>query len=148
MTVFNPSFPPFNSTKINKPIFLKFDISYDYINKKFDLIYSRFFLHAISKNNENKFFHLINSIGKKNSFLCLEFRNSNDNIFNKFKPLKHNDFIDFGNNHFRRFINTNLFVKKLLKKINCKIIYIKSSKNLSIYKKDNPNLTRIILKLK
>jgi tellurite methyltransferase len=138
----------YNFSTIDKPKFLKFDISFDKINQKFDLIYSRFFLHAITKENEINFFRLINKIGKKNSFVCLEFRNSNDEIFKKFKLLKHNDFIEFNNKHFRRVIDTNLFVKKLLSKINCEITYIKSSKNLSIYKKDNPNLTRIIFRLK
>lgn len=136
-----------NRNLINNNLkFKKFNIGTDTLNKKFDLIYSRFFLHAISKNNENKLIKLINKLKKKNTFICFEFRNDKDDIFNKFKPIKHNDFIDFGNNHFRRVINTKLFIKMFLKKVKCDLIYSHSSKNLSIVKKDNPNLTRLIFK--
>ena len=39
-----------------------------------------------------------------------------------------------------------LFIKIFLKKVKCDLIYSYSSKNLSIVKKDNPNLTRLIFK--
>ena len=58
-----------------------------------------------------------------------------------------NDFINFENGHYRRFINTSIFVEKFAKKTKSRNIYLRSSKNLSIVKKDNPNLTRAIFKI-
>ena len=114
-------------------------------SKKFDFIYSRFFIHALSETGENKFINLINKI-KKKYLIFLEFRNSKDEIFNKFKNKNHNNFINFGNGHYRRVIDTKKFISNFIKKTNSKIIYSKSSKNLSIVKGDNPNLSRVIFK--
>ena len=65
---------------------------------------------------------------------------------NRKKKRMHNDVIEFEKGHFRRIIYPNEFIKKVKNKINAKVIYKKSAKNLSIVKKDNPNLTRIIFK--
>lgn len=131
----------------NQLFFLDFDVEKDTMFKKFDIIYSRFFVHALSIKGEDKFIKLINSIKKKGTLIFLEFRNSNDYIFDKFKNKKHNDFINFGNGHYRRFIKTSIFIEKFSKKTKSKNIYLRSSKNLSIVKKDNPNLTRAIFKI-
>ena len=131
----------------NQLSFLNFDVEKDSMFKKFDIIYSRFFIHALNVKGEDKFIKLINNIKKKGTLIFLEFRNSNDSIFDKFKNKKHNDFINFENGHYRRFINTSIFIEKFAKKTKSRNIYLRSSKNLSIVKKDNPNLTRAIFKI-
>jgi hypothetical protein len=93
-----------------------------------------------------KLIKLINKIKKKNTYVFLEFRNSNDEIFKKIKDKKHNNFINFGKGHFRRIINTKHFIKNFINKTKSKNLYTKSSKNLSIVEGDNPNLTRVIFK--
>ena len=126
--------------------FLKFDVENDTISKKFDIIYSRFFIHALSEKGEKKLIQLINKIKTKNTYIFLEFRNSKDDIFNKIRYKEHNNFVDFNNGHFRRIIDTRLFIKNFIKKTKSKNIYTKPSKNLSIVKNDNPNLSRVIFK--
>ena len=136
-----------NSQISNKKIsFLNFDVEKDTISKKFDIIYSRFFIHALSEKGECKFIQLVNKLKKNNTLIFLEFRNSKDPIFNKFENKNHNDFINFGNGHYRRFIDTKKFVTNFLKKTKSKNIYLRSSKNISVLKKDNPNLSRAIFK--
>ncbi len=136
-----------NSVKSNKNLqFLKFDIGKDKIKKKFDVFYCRFFIHAISEKTENKLISLLNKTKKKKSLAFFEFRNHKDEIFKQKKKRMHNDVIEFEKGHFRRIIYPNEFIKKVRNKINAKVIYKKSAKNLSIVKKDNPNLTRIIFK--
>ena len=55
-----------NSIYSTKKIkFKNFDIEKNTLTEKFDFIYSRFFLHAISEVAENKLFRLINKIKKK-----------------------------------------------------------------------------------
>tara|TARA_B100000029_G_scaffold180213_1_gene177895 strand:+ start:159 stop:797 length:639 start_codon:yes stop_codon:yes gene_type:complete len=126
--------------------FKKFDIEKNTMSKKFDYIYSRFFLHAINDNTENKLIYLIRRLKKKNSYIFFEFRNHKDNIFRNKKIIKHNQILQFENGHYRRIIDPKKFIEKFFKKIKCKVIYNKSSKNLSVVKKDNPNLTRLIFK--
>ncbi len=128
--------------------FLKFDIEKNKLNESFDIIYSRFFLHAISLNGEKKLLNLIKKISKKNTLVFFEFRNWRDEIFGKKKKYKDNEIIEFEKGHYRRIINPENFVKKFLKRINSQILYFKSSKNLSVVKRDNPHLSRIIFKIK
>ena len=135
-----------NSKKnFSNPKFIKFNVGKDKLNRKFDIIYSRFFLHAIDEKTENNLIKIINSI-KKNSLICFEFRNDKDKIFKKFKTTEHNKIIEFEKGHYRRIINSQKIIEKFKKTIKSRLIYERSSKNLSIYKNDNPNLTRIIFK--
>lgn len=126
--------------------FVNLDIGKKTISGKFDFIYSRFFLHAINEKTENKLLNLVNKIKKKNTLLFLEYRNHKDLIFKNIKNKKHNQLIEFEKGHFRRIIYTEKFIRKISKFFRGKLIYNKSEKNLSIVKKDNPNLSRIIFK--
>jgi len=130
----------------NKLRFKNFDVEKDIMSKKFDLIYSRFFIHAINEKAENNLLKLIKKIKKKGTLIFLEFRNHKDRIFTIKKLKRHNKIVEFEKGHYRRIIDPIKFTKKFVKNLRCKIIYLKSSKNLSIVKKDNPHLTRIIFK--
>ena len=111
---------------------------------KFDIIYSRFFLHAINKSQEKKFFNLINVLSIKNkTYVMLEFRTTKDKLLQKGKKISNNEnFTD----HYRRFIDTEALIKKIKKINNFKIVYFIERKGLSKYKYDNPTLARLILK--
>ena len=126
--------------------FSKFDIENDTTTKKFDIIYSRFFIHALTEKGEIKLIKLIKKIKKKYTSVFLEFRTSNPELLQKVKDKKHNKFVNFGKGHFRRIINTRYFIKNFINKTKSKNLYTKSSKNLSIVKGDNPNLSRVIFK--
>ena len=55
-----------NSIMKNKNLsFSKFDIENDTTTKKFDIIYSRFFIHALTEKGEIKLIKLIKKIKKK-----------------------------------------------------------------------------------
>ena len=109
----------------------------------FDYIYARFFLHAINKN-EQKFFFINSFITlKTNGFLYLEFRTINDTLFKKGKKLSHYERIT---DHYRRFINPIDLLKELKVNFNFKVIYCKSSTKFAIFKKQKPNVCRLILK--
>ena len=109
-------------------------------NKKVNFIYARFFIHAINEVNEDIFLKSIKKNFGSNTLVSLEFRTTKDNLMKKGKKLsKYERLTD----HYRRFIDTKKFVNKL-KKMNFKIIYKKTSINLSKTKNDNPHLCRII----
>ena len=110
------------------------------VNKKVNFIYARFFIHAINEVNEDIFLKSIKKNFGSNTLVSLEFRTTKDNLMKKGKKLsKYERLTD----HYRRFIDTNKFIKKL-KKMNFKIIYKKTGINLSKTKNDNPHLCRII----
>ena len=136
-----------NSSKKNKNLkFLNFDMEKDTLKKKFDVFYCRFFIHAITERTEKKLISFIKKNKKKNSLAFFEFRNHNDKIFIKKNRKKHNDVVEFEKGHFRRIVIPNNFINNVKDRIKSKVIYNRSAKNLSIVKKDNPNLSRIVFK--
>ena len=132
--------------KIKNLIFKKFDVGKDKLKSKFEIIYCRFFVHTLDEMLENKLINIIKSTKKKNTLVFFEFRNYKDKIFGNFKSSDHNKMIEFEKGHLRRIIDTKVFKKKFITKTKSKIIYEKSGINLSVYKKDNPNLSRLIFK--
>ena len=133
--------------KENKDInFKKIDIGEKNKIGKFDIIYCRFFLHTVDYLLERKLIGLIKRSKKKEALVFFEYRNFRDKIFGKFKTTDHNKEIEFEKGHFRRIIDPKIFKKTFIKETKAKIIYEKSGINLSVIKKDNPNLTRMIFK--
>ena len=109
-------------------------------NKKIDIIYARFFLHAINEANENMFLNIIKKDFKDNIKIALEFRTTKDVLRKKGKKISINERLT---DHYRRFIDINNFKKKL-EKMKFKILYIKSGINLSKGPNDNPHLCRVV----
>ena len=135
-----------SKNKIKNLLFKKFDIGKDKIKDKFDIIYCRFFVHTVDNLLENKLITLIKNSKYKGTLVFFEFRNYNDKIFGNFKAKDHNKVIEFEKGHFRRIIDPKIFKKKFISKTKSKIIYQKNGINLSIVKKDNPNLSRMVFK--
>jgi len=113
-------------------------------NKKVTFIYARFFIHSIDEKLENKFLDDLKKYFKKDVLVGLEFRTTDDKLFNKgIKIGKYERFYT----HYRRFIELKKFEKKLKDK-NFKIIYKKKGLNLSKTLNENPYLCRLIIKQK
>lgn len=111
---------------------------------KFDIIYSRFFLHTINKDQEVKFIKALKSLSILNkTLIMLEFRTTKDKMMQKGKKISKNEnFTD----HYRRYINAEKFNNKIKKMGHFKIIYFIEKKGLSNHKNDNPTLARVIMK--
>lgn len=104
-------------------------------------IYARFFLHAIDLNQEKIFFSNCKKILDKNGKVFLEFRTIKDPIFKLGKKIsKYEYFTD----HYRRFIDIELFEKRI-EKFGFIIEFKKSGINLAKFKKENPHVCRVIL---
>ena len=110
------------------------------LRKKYDIIYARFFMHAINENEQKKFFNNIKKISKKKSKIFFEFRTINDPLMIKGKKISVNESY-YG--HYRRFINTTKF-RNDLNKNNFKITFFKESKKFALYKNQKPSICRII----
>jgi len=111
------------------------------ISKKIDYIYARFFIHAIDQKNEKNFFSNLIKICEKKTKIFLEFRTPKDPLYKKGKILsKYERFTD----HYRRFIDPNLFLDRC-KKYGFKKEYMKTSFNFAKFRNQKPHICRVIL---
>ena len=148
--------------KNNKKKFLKYP-NFNFINqniskidqikldKKYDVIYSRFFIHSINQVDENKLHHWALQNLSRNGNYCLEFRVDLDKRILKKSTKKINkSLFQFEEGHYRRLINPEFFLVNIIKK-NFKIKYAEISNKFSVMKlngqTDNPVLMRIVLGL-
>ena len=133
---------------INSKIFLNIDVIKDKKNivdlfkkERINRIYARFFLHTLNNKEEKIFIRFCDKILKKNDLILLEFRTCKDDMINKGKKISNFESIT---SHYRRFVDPIKFIKKLKK--NYSLVYFMQKSGLSNYKRDNPNLARIVLK--
>ena len=117
---------------------------FEFNRKKFDYLYARFFIHAISLRDESQFLNNCKKISKKDSIFLFEFRTTHDPLINKGTKLKGNERF-YG--HYRRFVDINQFIKKI-EIYGFKILYISQGKNYANFKKEQPHICRMILKKK
>tara|TARA_B100001250_G_C19790374_1_gene786203 strand:- start:397 stop:1023 length:627 start_codon:yes stop_codon:yes gene_type:complete len=119
----------------------------DFSNIDFDSIcdgphsvYSRFTLHAINYDEEEKLFkHLLSS--KNLKYLFIEVRSIKDSKYGQGRKV---GLHEFSTSHYRRFIDSEVLHAKL--KENFEIIYFKESQGFAKTKKEDPWLIRIIAK--
>lgn len=109
---------------------------------KYDCIYSRFTLHAITEQQEDELLDNIKDALNKGGILCIA-RTIHDDIFGMGKQVAHNAYIY--NEHFRRFIDVNEFQNKL-EKLGFSIISIEEAHGFSKTAESDPMLMRCIAK--
>ena len=112
-------------------------------NSKFDYIYSRFTFHSINEACEDRTLDWI-SEHLNNGLFLLEARSINDPMFKLGKALSDNENFT---NHYRRYMDLDIFCKKLESK-NFEILFKIEDNDLAPYKDDNPYVIRIIAKSK
>jgi tellurite methyltransferase len=104
-------------------------------------IYSRFVLHAISEKIEDEIINFCENKFLPGTRMYHEFRTDKDTLMKKGKKVSANERIT---DHYRRFINTDSFRKKMKSK-NWKELYFNESSGLANYGKEDPVVARIIL---
>eukprot|EP01047_Picozoa_sp_COSAG01_P026563 COSAG01_NODE_1716_length_9403_cov_4.038697_3_plen_217_part_00 len=111
----------------------------------FNVIYSRFTLHSIDLEGENRVLNFCRKVLNKNDLICIEARTTEDDLFLQGKKLIHKNerFTD----HYRRHIDANDFLKKCCT-MGFDVCFFVKSKGLAVYKKQDPVVMRIILKKK
>jgi len=133
------------SSEINNNLFPMAEnfVNYDFkLHDDIDVFYSRFTIHAISKQDEDVLLpHIYNSLTKGGIF-CVEVRTTKDPLFGVGEYCGDNT---YRTDHSRRFIDSNIFLKNVLS-LGFYLLYFIEKNDLSVYKGDNPVLMRIILK--
>ena len=110
---------------------------------KYDYIYSRFTLHAINEEQEDELLRNIKEALYKNGKFFVEARTIHDEIYGKGTKISKNAFIY--NEHYRRFIDPDVFKNKL-EKIGFEIVYLEERNGFSMTKESDPVLMRCIAK--
>ena len=110
------------------------------INKKqYDLIYSRFVIHAMSLNEEIKTLNMSHKLLNKDGQFFIECRSINDPLSSKGDILSNTERIE---GHYRRFIILEEFKQRLVQ-VGFKIIKTIESNGLAKFGKDDPVVIRI-----
>ena len=127
----NITFIEADFTKID---FKKFDI---------DVFYSRFTLHSITEEECKLIIDKVsNYFNNKSGIFAIEARTTKDKLCGVGKCVGKNSYVT---DHYRRFIDSREFLKRVLNK-GFEVLFFIEKDNLSIYKDDNPVLLRTILK--
>ena len=107
--------------------------------KKFDLIYSRFVIHAMSLNEELEMLKMSYKLLKKNGQLFIECRSTNDPLSQKGEILSHTERV-FG--HYRRFIILEEFKLRLVK-TGFEVVEAIENIGLAKFGEENPMVIRV-----
>ena len=108
--------------------------------KKYDLIYSRFVIHAMSLNEELDMLKISYKLLNKDGKFFIECRSTNDPLSQKGEVLSHTERID---GHYRRFIILKELKQRLIQ-VGFEIIEIIESNGLARLGDDDPVVIRVI----
>ncbi len=106
-----------------------------------DVFYSRFTLHAISKEDEEILLPKIYNSLAKGGLFCIEVRTTKDPLFGVGEDCGENTYLT---DHRRRFVESKIFLNQVLS-LGFNLLFFTEEDNLSVRKDDNPVLMRIIL---
>lgn len=106
-----------------------------------DVIYSRFAIHAITEETENKVLLKAYELLPAKGLFLIEVRTVNDDLFGKGRQISSQEYVT---DHYRRFIDTTLFLKKCLS-IGWKVRYLIEDRGLAVYKGEDPIVARFVL---
>ncbi|WP_207741083.1 class I SAM-dependent methyltransferase [Paraclostridium bifermentans] len=132
----------------NKYKNIKF-IQDDFVNSKLldeikvDYVYSRFTIHSITEEDEEKLIKRVYNCLKNKGMFFIEVRSVKDELYGLGEKIARNAYIY--DDHYRRFIVIDELVKNL-EKNGFKIILAQESRDWAIYKDSNPIIIRIIAK--
>jgi len=98
--------------------------------EKFDVIYSRFFIHSISDEQETSFFELVNQGLCVGGRLYVEYRTSEDEVL----PKETED-------HFRRFVDPGSFAERA-GNFGLKLVYGVEGRGYAKYGEDDAHVAR------
>jgi ubiquinone/menaquinone biosynthesis C-methylase UbiE len=113
------------------------------LESKVNVVYSRFTLHSINDEGEQRTLNWVYNNLKKDGILCVEARTLKDPIFGKGIDKGNN--IWFYNNHHRRFIDALSFKNKLVE-MGFEIKLFEENNGFAKHKDDDPVVLRAIVK--
>ncbi len=110
-------------------------------NRKFDICYSRFTIHAISLEDEVKLISNSYDILNDKGIFCIEVRSINDPLYGLGEPQGKDEYIY--NDHYRRFLRINELIKRLIE-VGFNIRYAEENSGFAPFKDNDPPIIRIV----
>lgn len=110
---------------------------------KYDIVYSRFTFHSISKAQEENVVDWAYRNLKPNGKLCVEVRGQKNEIFQIGTPVDNEPDAFILNNHYRRFLHFESFCKEL-HDLGFKLDFAKEQKGFAPYNGTNETYIRVI----
>ena len=124
-----------------------FSVCDDFVTTKalfcvdYDYCYARWSIHAINQKQQDELLPNVYKSLKIGGLFLVEARSVNDSKYGQGEQLSDNEF--FFNEHYRRFIEKQIFIKQLMI-LGFEIIYLNESDEFSKVNDDNPTLIRVI----
>lgn len=126
--------------------FTHFDVSnlnskeFENLKINFNVVYSRFFLHAVPQIIENQILNFCNDKLKQGDIFAHEFRTTNDPLFLLGESIGNNEkYTD----HYRRFIDYQKFLKKIDLDF-WEILFCEESNGFAPFNDQDPVVCRIV----
>lgn len=110
---------------------------------RFDVVYSRFTLHSISKEQEDNVCAWAYNNLNDNGFFCIEVRGQKNEIYRKGDKVDGEEDAYIYNDHYRRFLNFDTFCNKL-KTIGFTLDYAEEKKGFAPFKGTDETYMRVI----
>jgi tellurite methyltransferase len=110
-----------------------------------DIIYSRFTLHAISKEQEYRTLEWAYNNLNKGGYLCIEVRGQKNEIYKWGEKVKNEDDAYLYDNHYRRFLNFEMLCASI-KQLGFLIIFAAEEKGFAPFAGKDETYIRIIAK--
>ena len=118
-----------------------FVINSIYDTNKFDVVYSRFSMHAIDEEQETILLSNVFKCLKNEGILAIEVRSIHDELYGKGCCVGRNSYVF--ENHYRRFIDINELISKLIES-GFDIQYAEENVDFAPFKNSNPKIIRIV----
>jgi len=112
-------------------------------SRNFDIVYSRFTLHSIAEYQEEKVVQWAFQNLSPNGKFCIEVRGQKNEIFGKGSLVESQPNAFIYNDHYRRFLNFDVFVNKLIV-VGFVIDFAAEEKGFAPFQGENETFIRII----
>ena len=116
--------------------------------KNYDFIYARFFLHSITRADQDLFMTFLGDELKPHALVLLEFRTDKDRMWrednrSRVKLSQDEAISSDAQGHYRRYINFEVFCRQLVE-LKFELVFAEERSGLSIRGEDDPCLGRIV----
>lgn len=112
---------------------------------RFDIVYSRFTLHSISAEQEERVLRWAHSALNANGLVCIEVRGQKNEIYKKGIPVEGEKDAYILDDHYRRFINFDFLCGEIVK-IGFNLVFAAEDKGFAPFNGGNETYIRVVAK--
>lgn len=111
--------------------------------ERFDIVYSRFTLHSISAEQEERVLRWAHGVLNANGLVCIEVRGQKNEIYKIGTPVEGEIDAFILDDHYRRFINFEFLCGELVK-IGFKLVFAAEEKGFAPFNGGNETYIRVV----